>query len=177
MVSLSLTIEYALLGFLHQQPMHGYEIHQKLEDPQGLGMVWRVKQSRLYALLGKLEKEGFISAVLEPQETRPPRKVFHMTSSGQEVFLAWVKKPVESGRQIRQEFLAKFYFARTQERKTAERLIELQQTACNLWLQDLQEDVAAGADMQSYEWIVWQYRISQLHAMIAWLDSCQASLG
>ena len=30
MIKQPLTIEYALLGFLRQQPMHAYEIHQTL---------------------------------------------------------------------------------------------------------------------------------------------------
>ena len=41
MIRQPLTIEYALLGFLRQQPRHGYEIYQQLSDPTGLGLVWR----------------------------------------------------------------------------------------------------------------------------------------
>ena len=77
--------------------MHGYEIYQHMSDPNGLGLVWVVKQSRLYALLAGLEKEGYIEAVLEPQESRPPRKVFHLTESGEKVFLNWVQSPVPHG--------------------------------------------------------------------------------
>jgi DNA-binding PadR family transcriptional regulator len=41
-VNLPLSTEYALLGFLRRQPMHGYEIHQQLSDATGLGLVWRL---------------------------------------------------------------------------------------------------------------------------------------
>src|SRR5438093_383044 len=54
-----LTVEHALLGFLQQQPMHGYEIYQHLAGLAGLGLVWQVKQSHLYALLDKLEADGY----------------------------------------------------------------------------------------------------------------------
>ena len=77
MTRLPLTIELALLGFLHQRPMYGYEIHQCMSDPAGLGQVWNIKQSQLYALMGKLEAEGWLYSELQVQGTRPARKVFH----------------------------------------------------------------------------------------------------
>ena len=62
MVPLPLTIEHALLGYLNQKPMYGYEISQHLANSEGLGAVWRLKQSQLYALLSKLEEKGYITA-------------------------------------------------------------------------------------------------------------------
>ena len=76
MVSLPLTTEYALLGFLYRRPMHGYEIYQQLTDRTGLGLVWRLKQGRLYALLSKLEQRDYVETTLEPQDTRPPSQSF-----------------------------------------------------------------------------------------------------
>ena len=55
MVRRPLGVEQALLGFLTGRPMYGYEIHQCLSQPAGLGRVWRVKQSQAYALLARLE--------------------------------------------------------------------------------------------------------------------------
>src|SRR5262245_48213282 len=107
-----LSTEFALLGFLRQQPMYGYEIHQKLLEATGLGLVWRLKQSQLYALLIKLEREGFVTVTLEHQEARPPRKMFELTEAGRNAFLDWVQQPVAQGRKLRLDFLAKLYFAR-----------------------------------------------------------------
>jgi DNA-binding PadR family transcriptional regulator len=110
MIRLPLTTELALLGFLYEQPMCGYEIHKRMSDPSDLGQVWQVKQSQLYALIGKLEEDGFISSELQIQETRPPRKVFRLTSTGIQVFLDWLHNPVEHGRDMRLEFQVKLYF-------------------------------------------------------------------
>ena len=93
-----LTLEYALLGFLYQQPMHGYEIHQKLLTDNGLGLVWQLKQSQLYALLEKLEQRNLITATLQPQDARPPRKVLALTPAGQKAFEDWLQVPVPRGR-------------------------------------------------------------------------------
>ena len=94
MVKTPLTMEYALLGFLRDAPMHAYEMHQKLLDAEALGMVWRIKQSQLYALLARLEEVGYLTTVTAPQETRPARKMMYMTEEGRAAFGAWLETPV-----------------------------------------------------------------------------------
>src|ERR1700686_164320 len=93
-----LAMELALLGFLRRRPMHGYEIYQHLTDPEGLWLVWRLKQSQLYALLLRLEAEDFITSTLQPQDAHPPRKFFKLTRAGRERYLAWVRSAVPHGR-------------------------------------------------------------------------------
>src|SRR5512145_3063409 len=110
-VNAPLSTELALLGFLHRRSMYGYEIHQQLSDPTGLGLVWRLKQSQLYALLTKLEHEGYVAINIEYQEARPPRKMFELTETGRQAFQNWVQQPVPQGRKLRLDFLAKLYFA------------------------------------------------------------------
>jgi DNA-binding PadR family transcriptional regulator len=167
-----LTIELALLGFLLDESRHGYEIHQQLSDPAGLGLVWRVKQSHLYALLGRLEQQGFITGHQEPQDNRPPRMVFHLTASGRETFNLWVSSPVPHGRELRQEFLAKLYFAERQGANRAKRLIDRQQSACRKWRAELMDRLREAEEPGRYERLVWQFRVGQIDAMLTWLDEC-----
>lgn len=171
-----LTIEYALLGFLRQSPMHGYEIYQRMSDEAGLGMVWHLKQSYLYALLAKLEKEGLITTVWEAQGPRPPRKVFHLSEAGQNTFLTWVQDAVEHGREIRLDFLVKFYFAQREGAELLLDLIEQQRIACQNWLAH-QQSVATGlSEDQVYEGLVNRFRTGQIEAMLRWLDECEETL-
>lgn len=176
MVSQPLTTEYALLGFLRQRPMHGYEIHQQLSDPTGLGRVWRLKQSRLYALLGKLEDKDYVTTTLEPQSGRPPRKVFELTDSGREAFLSWVQSPVQHGRRFRLDFLAKLYFSRREGAAVTQTLIDQQRAACHVWLAEQQADAQELQVDHPYDWLVHQFRISQIRAMLDWLDTCEQTL-
>ena len=172
----SLTIEYALLGFLRQSPMHGYEIYQRMSDAAALGMVWHLKQSYLYALLAKLEKEGLITTVWENQGTRPPRKVFHLSEAGQSTFLTWVQDAVEHGRDIRLDFLVKFYFAQREGLELLLHLIEQQRLACQNWLWHQQTIATHLTGEQVYEGLVNQFRIGQIEAMLRWLDGCEETL-
>ncbi|MCG3207060.1 MAG: hypothetical protein FOGNACKC_00660 [Anaerolineae bacterium] len=169
----ALTIEYALLGLLYQQPRHGYEIYQELLAEDGLSLVWRLKQSHLYALLAKLEQQNYVTATLEPQDSRPPRKILQLTPAGREAFLSWLRTPVPQGRQMRQEFLAKLYFAHRLEPTTSATLIDKQRDICADWLASLQNQADMLATERPFEWLVYQFRIGQIEAMIHWLDVCE----
>jgi len=171
-----LTIEWSLLGLIHQQPMHGYELHQRLSNAEGLGLVWRLKQSQLYALLSRLEARGYLSATLESQEPRPPRKVFSLTTSGRDAFLEWVQSPVSRGRDFRMEFLAKLYFAHLEGKTTVQHLLERQREACQNWKAAQEAEADTSREAAPYQWLVYQFRIGQMQAMLDWLDTCEQTL-
>lgn len=175
-VMLPLSTEFALLGFLRRQSMHGYEIHQQLSDATGLGLVWRLKQSQLYALLAKLEREGYVTTTVEYQDTRPPRKMFELTEAGRRAFLEWVERPVPQGRKLRLDFLAKFYFAQLEGPDVALRLIEGQRATCRDWLRQQEEEADLLRQSRPYDWLVHKFRMGQIEAMLAWLDTCQEML-
>ena len=177
MIKLPLAIEHALLGFLRQQPMHAYEIHQTLMRPEALGLVWHLKQSLVYVMLERLEQAGYLTATPEPQGTRPPRKILELTPRGRAAFAQWVAAPVEHGRDFRLEFLAKLYFASQDEPGAAGRLIERQRAACEAWLADLQAQAAAVAGARHYDWLVLQFRLGQIEAILQWLDTCATTVG
>jgi DNA-binding PadR family transcriptional regulator len=172
-----LTIEHALLGFLRQSSMHGYEIYQHLSEPGRLGAVWHIKQSYLYALLTRLENEGLIAMItLQVQDFRPPRKVYALTSSGEKAFLDWVQTPVAHGRDVRLNFLVKLFFARREGAEAVTYLLERQRIACQGWLIEQEETANELDKTQAYEWLVCQFRIGQLRAMLDWLDVCEQTL-
>jgi DNA-binding PadR family transcriptional regulator len=164
-------IELALLGFLQAGPQHGYQIHRMVSDSDGLGSIWRLKQSQLYALLAKLEMNGFIRGELELQEeARPPRRMYQLTTDGQAVFQDWLKRPVNVPRLMRQEFIAKYYFSCQEGKEQARELIDLQRAACQGWLEKLEP---TNREPTSFNWLIYQYRVGQIKAILAWLDTCQ----
>jgi len=169
----SLSIELALLGFLRQGPLHGYQIHQQLSGPSGLSQVWRLKQSQLYALLARLDEAGYISGTLQAQESRPARRVYSLTPRGEAVYLEWVRSPVSVPRQIRQEFLTKLYFARRESTQAYAELVIAQRAATHGWLADLQARSPASPDAEPQTWLVYQYRIHHIQAILDWLTLCE----
>ena len=74
---------------------------------------------------------------------------------------------------MRQEFLAKLYFARRLEPTTSATLIDKQRDICADWLASLQNQADMLATERPFEWLVYQFRIGQIEAMIHWLDVCE----
>ena len=171
-----ITLEYALLGFLRRRPMHAYEIHQTLLRAEALGLVWHLKQSLVYLMLDRLEEADYVSATLEPQGSRPPRKILQLTPSGQAAFARWLVAPVAHGRDFRLEFLAKLYFARQEDPAAATALLAAQRPVCQAWLADLEAQAAPLSGARDYDWLVMQFRIGQIEAIVAWLDICAATV-
>jgi len=173
MVRSPLTIEHALLGFIYQKSTHGYEIHQQLGKINELGLVWQLKISQIYALLAKLEETSYLTSTLETQESYPPRKIFHLTQTGQDAFLNWVTSPVKQFRDMRLEFMAKLYFARQLSAETLLLLITCQQTICYTWQKKLQTQIKNSSENNSYQSLVYQFRLGQIESTLAWLTICQ----
>lgn len=167
-----LTLEYILLGLLSRQPMHGYSLYKEVCGFEGIAQVWHIKQSQLYALLDKLEKDGYLLANVLPNENRPPRKEYHLTPAGRSVFETWLNSPVHHGRDVRQEFLARLYFVLKEGQSQALSLIKKQFLACQEWKIQMEQQCSRLAP-GSYEWVVLRYRLNQTEATIRWLEECR----
>ena len=80
------TIELAVLGLLHEGPMHGYELRKRLNLMLGWGRV--LSYGSLYPALKKMLRANLItevSATATPTSRRP-RIVYEVTPAGHEQF-------------------------------------------------------------------------------------------
>lgn len=80
------TIELAVLGLLHEGPMHGYELRKRLNLMLGWGRV--LSYGSLYPTLKKMLRGALIeesTTALTPV-TRRPRIVYQLTEAGQREF-------------------------------------------------------------------------------------------
>ena len=73
-----------LLGILRQQEMHGYELHDFIDN--NLASCTDMKKSTAYYLLKKMEEAGLISQETRQEGNRPPRQVYHLTPAGEAEF-------------------------------------------------------------------------------------------
>jgi DNA-binding PadR family transcriptional regulator len=123
--------------------------------------------------MDKLKGNELLTATMIPGETHLMRKEYKITSTGRRVFLDWATSPVRHGREMRQEFLAKLYFAQQSGLLVSLELIEEQKTVCTEWLASFEASLSKLTDEQYFEKILFSYRLSQTQAMLAWLDdSC-----
>jgi len=84
-----------ILGLLFQQSMSGYDIKQYLES-----LGWLVGSSSfgaIYPALHGLLKDGLVTLEIMAYETKPPRKIYTITSAGNQALDEWICQPLLSG--------------------------------------------------------------------------------
>lgn len=171
--SATLTLELTLLGVLERTPLHGYALCRAIADLDGFGLVWKVKQSALYALLDKLEARGLVRGAEVPGEAHPDRREFRVTHAGREALHQWMDTPVENIRSMRQDFFARLYFARQAGRDRALDLVRRQREACQEWERNLLARVGQGGPFND---VVLAHRLQIVRATLAWLDDYPRNL-
>jgi len=79
-----------LLGILMVQSAHGYQINDFIE--KNLIQVTDMKKATAYALLERMSRSGLVTVHSEQEGNRPPRKVYSITSAGQEQFYSLLRQ-------------------------------------------------------------------------------------
>ena len=166
--ALPLHLEYTLLGLLRQKPQYGYDILQNWD--KNLGIIWKVKPGRLYAALNKLEQGGLVSARLESGENAPARKVFALTPQGEAAFSRWLRSPVPSPREFRQEWFAKLFFFPELSPDERSAVYAEQIKAARSWLKAQDELNLTGS---AFEGQVRRFRQMQIQNILNFLTDTQ----
>jgi DNA-binding PadR family transcriptional regulator len=163
--------EYALLGFLYDQPNHGYNLHQHLVTE--LGFVWHVSQSQTYAILKRLEKQGYIVSTKLKQEKLPARQLLHITATGRHRFEDWIEKTsANSVRAIRLEFITRLFFAEKHFSDKVPTIITTQLSEINAALTRLEELQSTIPLPQIFNRLSLDLRIRQLQSIRDWVKEC-----
>lgn len=86
-------LELAVLGFLHDEELHGYELRKKVAALTG--HVRPIADGTLYPLLKRLEAAGFIERETRPGQVAAPRHMLTLTDCGRAELRARLAKPSE----------------------------------------------------------------------------------
>ncbi len=166
-----LALEFILLDLLDQKPRHGYEIYKELVRLEGVGLIWRLNQSQLYALLDKLEAKGLLEGQVLAGENRPDRRELRLSPIGKAQLEEWADQPVESQRFMRQEFMAKLHHVyRVDPGLRTQRLIDHQKANCLRWETTLLLDMENSLPGHEFTCAVLDYRLRQVRATREWLE-------
>ena len=170
--------EYALLGLLREGPRHGYRLAQDFAPDGRLGIALRLKMSQMYAYLRKLERQGLLVAHEEMDAgSHRARRVFALTTEGEQAFDAWLAEPVEATREVRLAFLLKLAFT-LDDPATALALIERQRAATAAWVERQRSRAAREASRapRSIAQLTLRHRVLLSEATVQWLDETEAQL-
>jgi PadR family transcriptional regulator AphA len=103
-----MSLEHAILGFLQYRPLTGYDLKKVFDI--SVRHFWPADQSQIYKTLARLEKKSWARREVLAQESRPPRKLFHITEEGRRELARWLASPV-TGEEGRSASLIQVFFA------------------------------------------------------------------
>lgn len=173
-------LDISLLGFLTEKPMHGYELHRKVTNLEGFGIIWHLKIGKLYAMLNKLHENQLVAVDNYQEGNRPVRNEYRITDKGKEILHDWIEKPVLHGRDFRHLFLLKLFFSLNNENEKSLRLINHQQSECVLWKEQFDRNLSSFENdnnkSTSFQMLVNQFRLTQVKADLDWLSWCAAKI-
>ncbi|WP_406510912.1 PadR family transcriptional regulator [Streptomyces sp. NBC_00212] len=84
-------LELAILGFLYEAPLHGYELRKRITALTG--HVRPVGESTLYPAIKRLEKAGLLARETQPGAAAAPRHTLTLTKAGRQDLLHRLAEP------------------------------------------------------------------------------------
>ncbi|TXL56581.1 PadR family transcriptional regulator [Aeromicrobium terrae] len=163
-------LELAVLGLLHDAPMHGYELRKQLIALLGWGRV--LSYGTLYPCLKALVKEGFIVADEDTNVAvrgRRNRIVYRLTAEGKEHFAGIME---ESGPSTwdDENFGVRFaFFART-DAPTRVRILEGRRSRLEERLENVRASALKGRERaDSYTLELQRHGLESVEREVRWL--------
>jgi DNA-binding PadR family transcriptional regulator len=86
-----MALSHALLAALQDAPCSGYDLAKKFDG--SVGFFWSASHQQIYRELTKIEELGYIESVVVRQTSRPDKKVYQVTSTGQDYLRKWIATP------------------------------------------------------------------------------------
>jgi DNA-binding PadR family transcriptional regulator len=189
-------LELAILGLLHEQELHGYEIRRRLRDE--LGLFANISFGSLYPALSRLEKAGAVvatesngSAVAAPMPftgslsgeraglrarragstrgTKRSRKEYRITDQGRALFDQLLDADEPAGTDDARSFGLRLAFARYLAPQARLSLLERRRTQLSRRLAT-DRTRAAGESLDVYTRSLVEHSTEATEHDIAWLD-------
>ena len=178
-------LKYALLGFLTYQPASGYDLKQLMDI--STSNFWHAKQSQIYTTLKKMGKDELVISHIEPQESRPNRKVYEITDAGRADLKNWLSQPMMGIEPRKETLLLKLFFSSQIDPQIALTQLRLQKNLHQAELdkyktttKEVIKQFANSEDMQD-EARLWETtrRFGELYEemFIRWLDETIEGIG
>jgi DNA-binding PadR family transcriptional regulator len=162
-------LKFALLGLLHRQPRHGYDLKHAFE--RLVGGTWMVNIGQIYTTLARLERDGFVQSELVEQDPRPDRKVFSLTDAGEKELRRWLERPAEEPIRLKDELFLKVLVSDL----AGEDITDLVWSQRQRYLDSLADltELQTRPGVEQPTLLLLEGAILHLQADLAWLDRCE----
>jgi len=100
----------AILGFLYEEPLHGYELKERIQSLTG--HVKTVSDGALYPALTRLATAGLLTRHTEAGTAGAPRQVLSLTDAGRAELLRRLREPTPGEISDRNKYFTLLAFLR-----------------------------------------------------------------
>ncbi|RME37431.1 MAG: PadR family transcriptional regulator [Thermoflexia bacterium] len=171
-----MSVRYALLGLLAQQPRHGYELRAAFEALVGGRDTWEVKAGQVYATLERLAEAGLIAEVGVEREGGPEKRIYALTPAGREALHEWFYTGIASDHH-RDEFFVKLMIGLLVEGTDLHRLIQVQRSTLYQELHRFTRQRMETDPKTELAYVLFLDKVvMHLEADLRWLDMVEARL-
>ena len=86
-----MALSHAILASLNDCACSGYDLAKRFNG--SVGFFWNATHQQIYRELIELEEQSHIDAQRIHQEHRPDKKIYTLTSKGEEYLRSWIETP------------------------------------------------------------------------------------
>lgn len=168
------TLEFAVLGLLHESPMHGYELRKQLNVVLGWGRV--LSYGSLYPALKKMLKAGWIVEQVGNADGsavgvgRRPRIVYELTGPGTDRFVQLMSEAGPSSWED-DNFDVRFAFFSRTDMEIRLRILEGRRARLEERLDRVQQQLArTQQQMDRYATELQRHGVESVEREVRWLS-------
>jgi DNA-binding PadR family transcriptional regulator len=118
----AMPLEHALLVSLSERPASGLDLTRRFDA--SIGFFWQASHQQIYRVLGRMEKDGWVTSTVVAQQGRPDKKVYDVTEPGRLELERWLSEPTAAD-PLRSDLMVKFRAASWGDR---EQILQLART-------------------------------------------------
>jgi DNA-binding PadR family transcriptional regulator len=166
-----MSVPYALLGLLEQQPRHGYDL-KRLFD-RYFAPDHPVAFAQVYSTLERLERRGRVRLDAIERAEGPDRRLYAITDEGTRELERWLDEPLEAEPHLQASLFTKVVLAILSGRPV-EPLVDAERHA---HLERMRELTAIRRTASMPLALLADYALFHLEADLRWLDLTAARVG
>ncbi|MEZ5117449.1 MAG: PadR family transcriptional regulator [Candidatus Nanopelagicales bacterium] len=167
-------LEYAVLGLLHESPMHGYELRKRLNGL--LGAFRAISYGSLYPCLKDMLAQGWIvedgpaDAGAPSLSGKRAKIVYRITAEGKERFQQWLAEPGPEAWEDERFDVHMAFFGRT-DAEVRVRILEGRRSRLEERLAALRQSLARTRErVDSYTLQLQQHGLEGVEREVRWLS-------
>jgi DNA-binding PadR family transcriptional regulator len=164
--------ECVILGLIAEEPCHGYQLEQKINE-RGIREWTAIAFSSIYYLLKKLEDYGYCSAQTLESVDRPAKNLYQISPAGYEVLSENIQQRLSNPQVFSPDIAIGLAFATLLDPQVVRQSLETYRTELQRRHEEVQEKWRSDMKLGIPDAIhaLFDRSLKLMHTELMWLDS------